>query len=216
MLLTTKFKNSKLYSFYNNKGQVLALEGKEVYASFVKRYKAMFIDIIIIAILMIIIASIFSSIFPTKIIFIVYLVVGFSPITLCLYRIICHCFFSATIGKMAMKIKVLLSNGHNISFQHAVIRSTINIIIHVILLIIYLTSFSQIISNLQLHDWSGSFDILPNWYSNFMLYIFLLKHKILSLVSVSWIILNIMMVFFNKRKRAIYDFIANTIVINKR
>ena len=204
MSLISKFKNSKLYSFYNNKENDLPIEEKETYASFVKRYKAMFIDIMIIAILMIIIASVFSTLAPTKTIFIIYLVVGFSPITLCLYRMICHYFFAATIGKIAMKIKVVLSNGHNISFQHAVIRSAVNIIIHTVLLIIYLTSFTQVINNLQLNDWTGSFEMLPNWYSNFMLYIFLLKHKILSLISISWIIVNIMLIFLNKRKKKLY------------
>ena len=175
----------------------------------------MFLDIMIIAIFIVFMCSVISGIFVTKTSLIIYLGVGFSPLILCLYRVYFHYFFAATLGKMAMKIKVVLLNGKKITFMHAMLRSGIDIFIHSYLLIIYIASFAYVMQSLNLNDWHGFEGIFPNWYSNMILYIFLLKHKILSLISVVWIIANIVLIFLNKRKRAIYDFIAKTIVINK-
>lgn len=111
------------------------------------------------------------------------------------YSVALHGLYGQTLGKMAMNVKVVCVNGEGpISFYQAFLRDIVPILTVFMAIVIYIyfsahTSVSEV----------------PNWALNI-----LFGYAVGLLV---WNLLEIVTMLFNKKRRAIHDFIAGTVVI---
>ena len=103
-----------------------------------------------------------------------------------LYSILFHLFFGQTIGKKLVGIKVVnYDNEAQISYKQAILRDFFPL-----LAMIYLC-FAKDLNNVDLIS----------------------AHKIMALVFFVWYFVEIITMLFNKKRRAIQDFIARTISV---
>lgn len=112
------------------------------------------------------------------------------------YSVWFHYNFGQTLGKMAMHIKVIdVSEEKGISLQQALLRDSPYLIVG---LTGYCTAVYQIFfTKLQEQNIIENMD---NFGSPVLLY---------------WTIAELTTMFFNRKKRALHDFIASTVVINE-
>jgi uncharacterized RDD family membrane protein YckC len=111
-----------------------------------------------------------------------------------MYYVLLHYKYGQTLGKMFMKVKVVdLNEESGITFRQAVARDIFFIAISIID-IGYLAMWF-------LSDLVGSEDSL----SNFNYYI--------TTLSSCWVILELVSMLTNSKRRAIHDFIAGTVVV---
>lgn len=114
--------------------------------------------------------------------------------------------FGATPGKLAMKIKVVKTSLEPISFKEAFLRLSVNILFGVLSLIAFTIAFNsfssepyRVMTYIEKARYMGSF--YPHW-SNYI-----------PTFSVLWGFGNLISILLNKKRRAIHDFIAGTVVI---
>jgi len=100
----------------------IKIDDNNVYAGFGRRLGAAFIDILVLM--------------PATVIFVYLQGIGIevaiasiviSTILYSLYSIYFHYKFGATLGKMAVDLKVTLPNGSKIGFKHALLRSSVEL-----------------------------------------------------------------------------------------
>lgn len=177
------------------------LESVSAYAGFWKRLGAAIIDLLIVVPIAVLANSQIMS--PSKaMIFVVVLSLLFNA-----YTIYFHYKFGATLGKMALGIKVTLLNGDRIGIKQAVLRSSVDVILVIFIIVAQVLALSkadpEIYSRL---DWMGRAQyttlLFPVWYG------------LVNLISQFWYWGEFVVLLFNKKKRAIHDFIAGTIVVN--
>ena len=113
-----------------------------------------------------------------------------------------------TLGKMALRIKVTCLDGSPIGFRHAVLRHAVDLFFGVLLQIsgmIALLSVSK--TAFEMSGWRETNKLLcdatPVWG-------FWASHA-----EAGWFFSEVIVLLFNKKKRAIHDFIAGTLVIKK-
>jgi len=128
------------------------------------------------------------------------------PVLVVAYNIFFLVKFGATPGKLAMKIKVVKTSFGPISFKEAFLRLSVNILFIVFSLIAITTAFKsfsyetyRIMSFLEKGKYIFSF--YPNWFN---------YHLPLNLL---WFWGEITAFLFNRKRRALHDFIAGTVVI---
>jgi len=111
------------------------------------------------------------------------------------YYIIMHAKFGQTVGKMATGVKVFdKSEGIDISWKQAVLRDIVPVVFFVVSLgyVVYFgVSIDEAVE-------SGSEGVLLNAY----LY-----------STIAWSLAEIFTMLFNRKKRAVHDFIAGTVVV---
>ena len=106
------------------------------------------------------------------------------------YSIILHGYFGQTIGKMLMGIKVFNKDEVTpVTVKQAFIRDCIPLLLAMILLILSLFGF------INAETESNAATIF------------------LSIILVSWTLLEIITLLFDKRRRALHDYIAGTVVL---
>jgi len=111
-----------------------------------------------------------------------------------LYSVIMHYKYGQTIGKKIMKIQVVSEKDEtNISFKQALMRDSFWIIFEII-------GIATII-----------FGILE--YAEFSSAATKLYDTFFSLISFIWIIIELITMLFNEKRRAVHDFLGSTVVI---
>ena len=114
-----------------------------------------------------------------------------------------------TIGKMAMRIKVVSLDGSQIGYKQAFLRHIVDFFFAIITkLSLIVALFSISATTLESLGWQECnkvlYDATPSWG-------FWAQHA-----SIAWIYSEMVVLLFNKKKRAIHDFIAGTVVIRKK
>ena len=166
------------------------------YAGFNKRLIAGLVDTLILIPLYFVYYV--GSSFP-KPVTIVLSVIGIAAYSV--YNTYFHAKFGQTPGKMVAGIRVLKTDGHPITVRDALMRSSVDIALAVVL------SASATIEILSTPDgayqseWSEAVRYAPAWG---------LWAEWIDLV---WIWSEVVVVLFNRKRRAIHDFIAGTIVV---
>lgn len=126
-----------------------------------------------------------------------------------IYNIYFHGRWGQTIGKMVTKIKVVRLDGSTIDYTHAFLRHAVDFLFSI------LSSIAQVVAILSVSKttfeslgWMETNKIIYNntpawgqWGGH---------------LSTIWIYSELAVLLFNKKKRAIHDFIAGTVVINLR
>ncbi len=166
---------------------------EEIYAGFRKRLGAGILDLLIIIPLKAILAFLPSR-FPS----IAIVTVILSSLILPVYITYFHYKFGATLGKMAKGIKVTLPNRNSIGVKQALLRSSVDIGVAFIAVIV-LFSVETDLTELGKH----SVPVLPAWFG------------VINIWGRLWYWSEFITLLFNKRKRAIHDLIAGTVVIYK-
>ncbi len=134
-----------------------------------------------------------------------------SSILFSMYNVYFNARFGGSLGKLALGIKVTKPDGSKIGWSEAWKRSAVDLFYAVLYLFIEVQALLLI--NPDTYANAGSLykritllqEHYPFWYSS-MLYPF---YQV-------WIWSEVFVVLFNKRKRAIHDFIAGTVVIHKK
>ncbi len=126
------------------------------------------------------------------------------------YTTFFHYRFGATLGKLATGIKVTQPDGSPITLGQAFLRSIVEIAFAVTYIALDFQAFSRMNTSefIALPQQYGIrsdyiYSYTPNWY------------ELISLIYFLWIISELIVLLFNKRKRALHDLIAGTVVIDK-
>ncbi|MBL7702611.1 MAG: RDD family protein [Ferruginibacter sp.] len=107
-----------------------------------------------------------------------------------LYSVLLHYKYGQTVGKMAVRIKVVdVSETRNMTFRQSFFRDCIYILIE-LLAVIYIVSIS------------GTFSDKLESYNN-----------IVSNAQLLWILIELITMFTNSKRRALHDYIARSVVI---
>jgi uncharacterized RDD family membrane protein YckC len=124
------------------------------------------------------------------------------------YIIYFHYRYGATLGKMLLKIKVTNPDGSAIGLKKALLRSSVDIAFAILLAIAFIFAVSDAqpmpcIAKGVLAWAEQVISFYPSWYG-----------LVLSRYLV-WVVSDVFFLLMNKRKRALHDFIAGTVVIHK-
>jgi uncharacterized RDD family membrane protein YckC len=181
----------------------LEINGKKVYAGFWRRFGAGLIDFLLILALSPIFYIVQSISISIAMVAAVFWSVLFS-----LYVLYFHYKYGATFGKAALGIRLSLPNGGKIGLTHSLVRSSIDLAIGICTAAAVVVAIGKAVPEIYLTaGWRSRANYLetlyPAWY------------EILGAASVIWLLSEIFVVLLNKRKRAIHDFMAGTVVINQ-
>jgi len=178
-------------------------DGFKVYAGFWQRLGAGIIDAIFLIPVLYLLYYLEGASIVAAIIAAIVASLWFS-----VYTVYFHYRFGATVGKMAAKIKVTNPDGSAINFRQAVLRSSVDIAFAVLAITAQIIAISQanpeqFLSAGFMERAEYIFPLYPSWHVP--------VDKGLNI----WIWGEFIVLLLNKRKRAIHDFIAGTVVINR-
>ena len=111
---------------------------------------------------------------------------------------------------MVVGIKVTLPNGERIGFKQSLMRSSVDLVFVVLVIVAEVSALLSINSSIMFSESimvekSGVLQQYhPFWY------------KYTELLNNFWYFSEFLVLLFNERRRAIHDFIAGTVVINKK
>lgn len=178
-------------------------DGFRVYAGFWQRFGAGIVDTLVLAPFLYVFYFLESFSISISMMMVV-----FSSALYSAYTIYFHYKFGATLGKMASKIKVTRPDGSALDLKQATLRSSVDIgfaIFAATAQIIAITNVNQ--EEYLAAGWFERIDyiapLLPSW------------HDLVTIGSNIWVWSELLVLLLNKRKRAIHDFIAGTVVINR-
>ncbi len=180
-------------------------DGEKVYAGFWKRLKAALIDVMIaIPIMYCLVLLRRSDEKPLSVIAIILCTLFFS-----MYNVFLNARFGGSLGKLAIAIKVTKPDGSPIGWSEAWKRSSVDVTYAFLFLYVHLVPFFQIsaqqYSTLAYWDRNALFGAYsPRWF------------EVAEVLQVAWFWSEPVVLLFNKRKRALHDFIGGTVVIHKR
>jgi len=181
----------------------IEIENEKVYAGFGKRFGSAIVDMLVFIPFMFVFHFIQSSSLSMAMVGVVLSSILFSA-----YTVYFHYKFGATLGKMALGIKVTLPNGEKIGFKQAILRSSVDLAFALFMVIAQVMAISN--ADLEVYLNAGWIEraeyimpLFPAWYGA------------VNIASQLWYWGEFIVLLFNKRKRALHDFIAGTVVIRK-
>jgi len=181
----------------------IEIENEKVYAGFGKRFGSAIVDMLVFIPFMFVFHFIQSSSLSMAMVGVVLSSILFSA-----YTVYFHYKFGATLGKMALGIKVTLPNGEKIGFKQAILRSSVDLAFALFMVIAQVMAISN--ADLEVYLNAGWIEraeyimpLFPAWYGA------------VNIASQLWYWGEFIVLLFNKRKRAPHDFIAGTVVIRK-
>jgi len=180
----------------------LEIKGKQVYSTFSQRFRAGLIDF---GVALLMLTLIYFETISIPVAIGIHIFTGFIGT---FYAIYFHANYGATIGKLVMKIRVVNPDGTKIGYKKALLRSSVDVILSI--LIIWITIYTLLNINAQAFlsaELVDRSDMLVMFYPE-------LQEKLDYLV-VGWYFSEFVVLTMNKRKRALHDYIAGTIVVNK-
>lgn len=163
------------------------------YQTFDRRFFAGLIDGLILLPLDLIGKFIIKSSLPAGIVVVLYEI---SCWVMIVYSVVMHGLYGQTIGKKICKVKVFDISEKAITFKQAVLRDIGPIIIQTISSIYSLTHASLVVQFLS----NDSELVMPGPYS------------IIGYFGFAWFLVELLTMFTNKKRRALHDFIAGTVV----
>ena len=174
------------------------------YATFWQRFAAIWIDFFVLLPLMFIQVWLESVSKTAAIVLVIPMAVAY-----CAYTIYCHGRFGQTVGKHAMGIRVMRTTGERIGWREAWLRSSVDVAFAALAVISSLVALTAI-SDTDYYGvgWMQRAQNLhalePAWLGWTMT------------ASQIWIWSEVIIMLFNKRRRALHDFIAGTVVTSEQ
>jgi DNA uptake protein ComE-like DNA-binding protein/uncharacterized RDD family membrane protein YckC len=173
------------------------------YATFWQRFAAMWIDFFVMLPIIAILSWLEAESKFAAFVFVIPTFIAYDC-----YTIYCHGRFGQTIGKRVMGICVTLKTGEAIGWHAAWLRSSVDVIFSVLGIISSFVALT-IISNAEFYGVS--------WYQQ-LKNLHALEPTWLSWTedaTLIWGLSEVFVMLFNKRRQALHDFIADTVVIKK-
>lgn len=181
----------------------IKINEKKVYAGFFKRLGAAIVDMVVVLLMFFVFQFIGSSSISAAIVILI-----FSSTSYFFYNVYFHYKFGATLGKMALGIRVTSPDGSRIGFKQALLRSSVDMIFSLVAVTVQVIAILKVDADLYLA--AGMIErsfltlpLIPSWYG------------LLDTLSQCWYWSEIVVLLFNKRRRGLHDFIAGTVVIRK-
>jgi uncharacterized RDD family membrane protein YckC len=171
------------------------------YAGFWKRFPSMLIDSLVVLPVGILVIWLNSQ---SKILAMIILLPHSMMIHA--YHVYFHARWGATIGKMALSIRVVKKSGESIAWREAILRSFVDIFLSIMMVA---ATFIALIK-IPEAEYSSS-----NWMNRYHLQLAFSPTWIRWVIFASyiWFWSEVVVLLFNKKKRAFHDFIAGTIVL---
>ena len=175
----------------------------KVFSGLWPRALAVIIDVIMLAPMVLFCYVIFNSSITAALFgLVVVIILAFG------YAVYFNFSYGATIGKMVLKIKVTNPDGSSISLKQAVLRLSVDMAFVALFMTALFIALSDASPQAYVAvDWMERLGYLiplyPSWYD-------LVASRYLI-----WLFSEAFFLLINKRKRAIHDFIAGTVVINR-
>jgi len=182
----------------------IMINGELVYAGFWKRFCAGMIDVFILLPLMVLLIWVQGY---DRMLAISLVIPG--SILVVIYYVFFNARFGGTPGKWAVDIRITQPDGSSIGWSEAWKRSSINLILVLIGLVVQIWALIQVdpAQYASLSSWSERAKLLgeyrPVW------------HSADKWMNHLWFMSETIVFFCNNRRRAIHDFIAGTVVIHK-
>jgi uncharacterized RDD family membrane protein YckC len=178
-------------------------EGNRVYAGFWKRFCAMWVDAFALIPLMLLFMWLESLDKNLAI-----LVTILSTTYFSMYHVCFNARYGGTLGKLAVGIWVTKPDGTRIGWSHAWKRSAVDLVFAILMLYVEIWALTQV-SNEQYSTlaFTKRSQLLQSYYPSWFF--------ILMYLQQVWMWSEVVVLLFNKRKRALHDFIAGTVVIHK-
>ncbi len=175
------------------------------YANFGRRYLAKIIDGFILLIIAFPLMWLFSSslagfVFSTSLAIVIGLLYN---------TVLTYSNNGATFGKQAVKIKVVQTNYTPVSLYSSIMRDIANIMYRIVRLVFAVSLFFLIDQSAFAELGFGQKASLLNTDFNVAI-------PMLNILFTSWYWLEAMVMLFNKKKKSIHDFIADTVVVRER
>ena len=181
----------------------ILIDGNKVYAGFWKRFCAALVDMAVWFPFGLLIYKFESINIPTAMVAAVIGAFFFSS-----YSIYLNLKYGGTLGKLAVGIRVTKPNGEKIQFKEAFLRSLVDILYAVIFSVLQVYAISRVDPAAYLSaGYVERMALVVPLYPEFS--------KYTTPVGDLWYWSEMIVLLLNKRKRALHDFIAGTVVINK-
>lgn len=181
----------------------ITYDGKRVYAGFWKRFCAIWVDFFVI--MPLIVLFIWLESFDRTLAIIITIP---STALFSMYHVYFNARFGGTLGKLAVGIRVARPDGTRIGWPEAWKRSAVDMVFAFLSLCVEVWALTQV--NGEQYAATAFVErrqLLQSYYPS-----------LFSIVRISqqlWMWSEVVVLLFNKRKRALHDFIAGTVVINK-
>jgi uncharacterized RDD family membrane protein YckC len=125
------------------------------------------------------------------------------------YTLYFHARFGQTPGKMFLKVIILRTDGRRIGWRESWLRSCVDLLFALISLVDSLLALQQIsATEYAILDWTSRStrlaSLTPSW-----------AHAA-ETAAVVWMLSEFVVLLFNRRRRAIHDYIAGTVVVRQR
>ncbi len=132
-----------------------------------------------------------------------------SSILFAMYHVYFNARFGGTLGKLAVGIRIAKPNGMRIGWSEAWKRSSVDIVFAFLILVFQVWALFHVDpQHFSSLGWMKRTKLLqshmPSWFNS------------VNILWQVWSWSEIVVLLFNKRKRAIHDFIAGTVVIKKK
>jgi uncharacterized RDD family membrane protein YckC len=112
--------------------------------------------------------------------------------------------YGGTPGKLIVGIKIVKIDASPIDWKEAFLRYSVNIVFS--FLSIAIMAMAVLLADKEIYN-------NLNWFQRFAYLSGIVKNNIITILNNIWIWSEIIVLLFNKRKRAIHDFIAGTVII---
>ena len=177
-------------------------DGKRVYAGFWKRFCAAWIDVF--ALMPLVLAFIWLRGFDKNLAILIAIP---STALFSMYNVYFNARFGGTPGKLAVGVRVTRPDGARIGWPEAWKRSAVGLAFAFLMLVFEVWALTQVSGT----DYSTApflkYEVLqphyPAWDTD------------VTILQQVWMWSEVVVLLFNRRKRALHDFIAGTVVIHK-
>ena len=182
----------------------LEVNNKFVYATFSQRLLAGFIDMLVFLSLMFVYRLMSSNSISGDLM--LEFVVLSVPV---IYTVLLNYYYGGTLGKLAQGIRITQIDGSKISFVQSLLRSSVDIIITLVLFAITVVTLTSLgldqLSEYFYQDWFDRSIYLMDYYPDWEPWV--------ENIMLAWYWSELLVMLTNERRRALHDFIADSVVI---
>ncbi len=136
----------------------------------------------------------------------------FDNFTIYAYTIILHGLYGQTLGKYILRVKVLTLSETKISFKNAFLRDAIPLLLTFIIVGYMFVNVGPMLASFGSNEMPSEQQLTELMLQMQKLFI---PMMILTLMHIAWVLLELITMLTNNKRRALHDFIAGTVVVKK-
>lgn len=174
------------------------------FASVWRRSCAGIIDFLLVAVFMTVFSILANSSKSTA-----YVLLPLMWGTILLYPVVLHKKFGATLGKLAMGVRVTCTDTRPISWGRSFARSAVDLTFSAYWMTLVLpATFALPPDTFQGQHWGDLFQTVKQQFPE--------SYETTELYMAAWYYVDFLTMLFNRKRRTLHDFIAGTVVISGR